>query len=46
MPALVDDLLEDSARLGRMSDAMKALARPDAAEVVADELLALAGARR
>ena len=29
-----------------MSDAMKALAKPDAADVVADELLALAGTGR
>lgn len=46
VPALVEELLADPARLRRMSDAMKALARPDAAEVVADELLALVGARR
>jgi hypothetical protein len=29
-----------------MSDAMRALAQPDAADVVADELVALAEARR
>jgi hypothetical protein len=29
-----------------MSDAMRALAKPDAADVVADELVALAEARR
>ena len=46
MPALVDELLGDTARLARMSDAMKTLARPDAAEAVADELLEIAGARR
>jgi UDP-N-acetylglucosamine--N-acetylmuramyl-(pentapeptide) pyrophosphoryl-undecaprenol N-acetylglucosamine transferase len=46
VPALVDELLADPARLQHMSDAMKALARPDAAEAVADELLALAGTRR
>ena len=45
VPALVEELLGDPVRLGRMSDAMKALARPDAANVVADELLALVGAR-
>jgi len=46
VPALVGELLGDPARLARMSHAMKALARPDAADVVADELLALAGAGR
>jgi UDP-N-acetylglucosamine--N-acetylmuramyl-(pentapeptide) pyrophosphoryl-undecaprenol N-acetylglucosamine transferase len=46
VPTLVDELLGDPARLARMSDAMKTLARPDAAEAVADELLELAGARR
>ena len=46
IPAIVDELLGDSARLERMSQAMRGLARPDAADVVADELLELAGARR
>ena len=46
VPALVGELLDDPARLSRMSDAMKALAKPDAADVVADELLALAGTGR
>jgi len=46
VPALVGELLGDAARLSRMSDAMKALAKPDAADVVADELLALAGTGR
>ena len=46
VPLLVEDLLGDTDRLAQMSEAMKALARPDAAEVVADELLALAGAAR
>lgn len=45
VPALVDELLGDPARLERMREAMRALARPDAAEVVADELVALAGRR-
>ena len=45
VPALVDELLADPARLSAMRDAMLALARPDAAEVVADELVALAEAR-
>jgi UDP-N-acetylglucosamine--N-acetylmuramyl-(pentapeptide) pyrophosphoryl-undecaprenol N-acetylglucosamine transferase len=46
VPAFVDELLRDPVRLEHMSDAMKVLARPDAADAVADELLALAGARR
>jgi UDP-N-acetylglucosamine--N-acetylmuramyl-(pentapeptide) pyrophosphoryl-undecaprenol N-acetylglucosamine transferase len=46
VPALVEELLGDEARLERMSQAMKGLARPDAAGVVAEELLALVGARR
>ena len=35
----VDDLLADPARLQRMSDAMRALGRPNAAEMVVDTLL-------
>jgi UDP-N-acetylglucosamine--N-acetylmuramyl-(pentapeptide) pyrophosphoryl-undecaprenol N-acetylglucosamine transferase len=42
----VDDLLADPARLERMGAAMRAVARPDAAGVVADELIALASAGR
>jgi UDP-N-acetylglucosamine--N-acetylmuramyl-(pentapeptide) pyrophosphoryl-undecaprenol N-acetylglucosamine transferase len=42
VPALVDELLADPARLAAMRQAMLALARPDAAEVIADELVALA----
>jgi UDP-N-acetylglucosamine--N-acetylmuramyl-(pentapeptide) pyrophosphoryl-undecaprenol N-acetylglucosamine transferase len=38
------DLLADPERLARMGEAMRALARPDAADVVAEELLALARA--
>jgi UDP-N-acetylglucosamine--N-acetylmuramyl-(pentapeptide) pyrophosphoryl-undecaprenol N-acetylglucosamine transferase len=40
----VEALLEDSDRLERMATAMRALARPDAAEVIAEELIALARA--
>ena len=46
VPDLVDELLADPERLAAMRDAMLALARPDAADVIADELVALArGAR-
>ena len=40
---LVDELLDDTARLRGMADAAKALARPDAATVIAADLLQLAG---
>ncbi len=43
---LVADLLGDADRLRGMSEAMRALARPHAAEVIADELLRLAEERR
>jgi UDP-N-acetylglucosamine--N-acetylmuramyl-(pentapeptide) pyrophosphoryl-undecaprenol N-acetylglucosamine transferase len=46
VPGLVGELLADPSRLARMSDAMRTLAKPDAADVVADELLALVGAGR
>ncbi|HLZ48201.1 MAG TPA: UDP-N-acetylglucosamine--N-acetylmuramyl-(pentapeptide) pyrophosphoryl-undecaprenol N-acetylglucosamine transferase [Candidatus Limnocylindria bacterium] len=46
IPQLVSDLLADEARLARMRDAMRAAAKPDAAERIADELVALAAARR
>jgi UDP-N-acetylglucosamine--N-acetylmuramyl-(pentapeptide) pyrophosphoryl-undecaprenol N-acetylglucosamine transferase len=40
----VEELLADAGRLAAMGEAMKRLARPDAAEVVAEELIALAAA--
>ena len=46
IPVLVDELLGDTDRLRAMGEAMKALARPDAAGVVADELVRLAQERR
>jgi UDP-N-acetylglucosamine--N-acetylmuramyl-(pentapeptide) pyrophosphoryl-undecaprenol N-acetylglucosamine transferase len=45
VPALVEELLAHPVRLAEMRAAMLALARPDAADVVADELVALARAR-
>ena len=42
VPSLVDELLADGGRRATMREAMLALARPDAAEAVADELVALA----
>jgi UDP-N-acetylglucosamine--N-acetylmuramyl-(pentapeptide) pyrophosphoryl-undecaprenol N-acetylglucosamine transferase len=39
----VEELLSDPPLLERMGSAMQSLARPDAAEVIAEELLALAG---
>jgi UDP-N-acetylglucosamine--N-acetylmuramyl-(pentapeptide) pyrophosphoryl-undecaprenol N-acetylglucosamine transferase len=45
VPALVEELLGDPARLREMSEAMRALARPDAAHQIADELVSFAAAR-
>jgi UDP-N-acetylglucosamine--N-acetylmuramyl-(pentapeptide) pyrophosphoryl-undecaprenol N-acetylglucosamine transferase len=45
VPALVSELLADPERLQEMSDAMRALAKPGAADEIADELVELAGAR-
>ncbi len=46
VPVLVTELLADPALLERMSDAMRAAAKPDAADKIADELVALATAHR
>jgi UDP-N-acetylglucosamine--N-acetylmuramyl-(pentapeptide) pyrophosphoryl-undecaprenol N-acetylglucosamine transferase len=46
VPGLVADLLGDPERLAAMAGAMRAAAKPDAAEEIADELVALASARR
>jgi UDP-N-acetylglucosamine--N-acetylmuramyl-(pentapeptide) pyrophosphoryl-undecaprenol N-acetylglucosamine transferase len=45
-PAIVRELLEAPGRLESMGAAMRTLARPDAAETIAEELIALASARR
>jgi UDP-N-acetylglucosamine--N-acetylmuramyl-(pentapeptide) pyrophosphoryl-undecaprenol N-acetylglucosamine transferase len=45
VPALVDELLGERLRLAGMREAMLSLARPDAADAVADELVALAERR-
>jgi UDP-N-acetylglucosamine--N-acetylmuramyl-(pentapeptide) pyrophosphoryl-undecaprenol N-acetylglucosamine transferase len=46
VPEVVGGLLADPKRLARMAAAMRGAAKPDAAEEIADELLALAAARR
>ena len=43
VPDLLRSLLADSGRLAEMAAAMRRAARPDAAEEIADEVLALAG---
>lgn len=45
-PEVVDALLADPPRLAAMSAAMRAAAKPDAAERIADELVELAAAHR
>ena len=42
VPRLVDELLGDPRRLRAMGEAMRAAAKPDAAERIADELVELA----
>jgi UDP-N-acetylglucosamine--N-acetylmuramyl-(pentapeptide) pyrophosphoryl-undecaprenol N-acetylglucosamine transferase len=46
VPRVVDELLADRARLDAMAGAMRAAAKPDAADTIADELVELAAARR
>jgi UDP-N-acetylglucosamine--N-acetylmuramyl-(pentapeptide) pyrophosphoryl-undecaprenol N-acetylglucosamine transferase len=46
VPRLADELLADPERLHAMRDAMLRAAKPDAADRIADELVALAAARR
>jgi len=45
VPGVVEGLLADEARLREMGDAMRRLARDDAADRIASELIELAGAR-
>jgi UDP-N-acetylglucosamine--N-acetylmuramyl-(pentapeptide) pyrophosphoryl-undecaprenol N-acetylglucosamine transferase len=45
-PRVVEELLGDTGRLAAMAEAMRAVAKPDAAEEIADELVSLAAVRR
>ena len=45
-PQVVEELLADPGRRAAMEAAMRAVAKPDAAERIADELVSLAAARR
>jgi UDP-N-acetylglucosamine--N-acetylmuramyl-(pentapeptide) pyrophosphoryl-undecaprenol N-acetylglucosamine transferase len=45
-PRMVEELLGDPDRLAAMAAAMRTVAKPDAAEEIADELVSLAAARR
>jgi UDP-N-acetylglucosamine--N-acetylmuramyl-(pentapeptide) pyrophosphoryl-undecaprenol N-acetylglucosamine transferase len=45
-PSVVEELLDDADRLAAMAVAMRAVAKPDAAEEIADELVSLATAGR
>jgi len=45
-PRVVEELLDDADRVAAMAAAMRAVAKPDAAEVIADELVSLAATRR
>jgi UDP-N-acetylglucosamine--N-acetylmuramyl-(pentapeptide) pyrophosphoryl-undecaprenol N-acetylglucosamine transferase len=44
VPELVESLLAEPERLTAMGKAMRALAKPDAADIIAEELIALAAA--
>ena len=45
-PRVVEELLNDTDRLATMAAAMRSIAKPNAAEEIADELVSLATARR